>query len=146
MRHSVVLGIIFGFVVGFGMNGASPALGEVSLPIETCMKLAEQKDAMDNSDIRQFLAMNPATVRAQHGQLVVERVRNYISLSEKVLFQCPPNVLNRTALSLEGDADEVPPLPAKGPKRARIELPRGTLVPLPTKRDGRLFRFPTSPG
>jgi hypothetical protein len=133
-------------IAGIGLIGVPMARGEVSLPIDICVKLAEQKEALDKGDIHQLLAMKPELVLVQHGKLVVEKVRTYIALSEKVLFQCPPNVLNGTARSLASDDDELPPLPGKGPRRAKVELPRGTLVPLPTKRGGRSFRIPASPG
>ena len=67
------------------------------------------------------------------GERGVKAMRDYIEIREKVLFRCPPNVLNATAAPLEERMLTKPPLPGKGPVQSRPAVDRrSSPVPLPT--------------
>ena len=142
MRLVLIVGVVWAVLSGLGLgNGfdhAASARGETPLGRDACTKLALERKSLEKGGIRKYLAMQPQNVVSTYGLAVVERVRHYISLSEKVLFQCPLNVLNATAAPLASRSGMVPPLPVKGPRRrarvgVRVRAPR-LLVPLPVKR------------
>lgn len=148
MRQVFFAGSVLGVMICCGIGGAATARAEAELARPACVKLALRKKRLDNSRLRRFLAMSPEKVRSEHGRPVMERVRNYIALSEKVLFKCPPFVLNATMAPLRWRMSRPPPLPTRGPKQTRSVRPRGGLVPLPVKRSRRLkrFKFPENQG
>ncbi len=148
MRLVLSVGVLFAVLVGLGlgpgMERLAAARGDGKLGRAECTKLALEKKALDKSDVRKYLAMAPQRVAAEFGQSLVERVRHYMALSEKVLFQCPRYVLNANAVSLGDRSKVVPPLPVKGPLRARVRRLRRPLVPLPVKRRSGWLNISTS--
>ena len=148
MRLVLSIGVLFAVLVGLGlgpgMERLASARGEGKLGRAECTKLALEKKALDKSDVRKYLEMPPQKVAAEFGRPFVERVRHYIALSEKVLFQCPSFVLNANAAPVGERAKIVPPLPAKGPLRARVRKLRRPLVPLPVKRKSGWLSISTS--
>ena len=140
----VLSAVLVGLGLGPGMERMAAARGEGKLGRAECTKLALEKKALDKSDVRKYLAMAPQRVAAEFGKPLVERVRHYIALSEKVLFQCPRYVLNANTASLGKGSKIIPPLPVKGPLRARVRRLRRPLVPLPVKRQSGRLNIPTS--
>ena len=118
----------------FLLGGAVTARSQTLLDRDTCVKFAMQKKTLEDAGVRDLLQQAPADVAARQGPQVVESVKRYIALSEKVLFQCPVHVLNATAAPLEERERYLPPLPRKGPKRNAGQLLRGPLIPLPVQR------------
>ena len=129
----VVWAVLAGFGLGPGLDGKAAARDDGPLPRAACVKLALEKKALDKGGVRKYLAMAPQKVATEFGKPVVERVRHYIALSEKVLFKCPRHILNANVGALAGRA-VMPPLPVKGPHRARVRRPKRPVVPLPVKR------------
>lgn len=155
MRLVLSVGVVCAVLVGAGLVpgltpvqfGPAEARAETSPGRAQCKKLALEKKALDKSGVRQYLAMSPEKVAAERGKPVVERVRYYIALSEKVLFQCPRYVLNANITVHAQDSSVVPPLPVKGPKRrVRVRRLKQPLVPLPVKRQSRRAHSATLPG
>lgn len=139
MRYQTLLGVLVAVVTSLGAHtmGAhrvAAAGDDELLGRPECVQLAQRKKSLEAAGIRDTLAQRPAEVVAQHGRAAVERVQQYIALSEKVLFRCPLHVLNATAAPLEERMQYLPPLPGKGPRRARVIAPRGTIIPLPVQR------------
>ena len=130
----VMWAVLAGIGVGLGFSGAAAARSDSPLPRAACGKLVQEKKALDRGDVRKYLAMAPQIVATEFGKPVVERVRHYIALSEKVLFQCPRHVLNANIGATGRGAQVMPPLPVKGPAQARVRRPNRLLVPLPVKR------------
>lgn len=142
MRLVVSVGVVWSVLVGVGLTpgpvGSAIARAESSPGPAECKQLALEKKALDKSDVRRYLTMSPEKVAEERGKPVVERVRHYIALSEKVLFQCPRHVLNANVTLHSQDTSVVPPLPVKGPKRrVRVRRLKQPLVPLPVKRQSR---------
>ena len=150
MRLVLSVGVLWAALVGLGlgpgMDRMAAARGEGKLGRAECIKLALEKKALDKTDVRKYLAMAPQKVAAEFGKPFVERVRHYIALSEKVLFQCPRYVLNANVTVHSQDTSVMPPLPAKGPKRVRVRRLKQPLVPLPVKRQSRRSNLPTRKG
>jgi hypothetical protein len=121
-----------------GFAIAVPGVGAQSqFPIERadCVQLAKAKRALEAAGIEDFLGRDPAEVARVQGERGVKAMRDYIEIREKVLFRCPPNVLNATAAPLEERMLTKPPLPGKGPVQSRPAVDRrSSPVPLPTPR------------
>lgn len=134
MRTSTLSHVSCAFLACFALVGTAAAHSDALLERTVCVKLALEQKAMEADGIQALLALPPADIVAQRGRSIAQKVRGYIDLREKVLFQCPLHVLNATAAPLEEREKYMPPLPLKGPRRARVELPRMPLVPLPVPR------------
>jgi hypothetical protein len=100
-----------------------------------CVQLAKAKRALESAGIEEFLKRDPAEVARVQGERGVKAMGDYIEIREKVLFRCPPNVLNATAAPLEERLLAKPPLPGKGPAPSRPAVDRrSSPLPLPTPR------------
>ncbi len=137
MRVMLSVGVVWAVLTGLGMgpglDGTAAARSDGPLSRAACVELARQKKTLDKGGVRKYLAMAPHKVETDFGKPVVERVRHYIALSEKVLFKCPRHILNANVGAVARQA-VMPPLPVKGPYRARLRRPKRPLVPLPVKR------------
>ena len=148
MRCALILGGFLAVLTSSGLDHSASARAEPRLERATCAKLALEKKKLEKGGVESYLAMKPQKVLSSRGRPVVDQVRHYISLREKVLFRCPRNVLNATAAPIGQRQQVKPPLPVKGPKRAVRLRPRPRqrlLVPLPVKRRSSI-KFPTSQG
>ena len=146
MRAVLIVGTLCALFVGSG-----PGVGQVAAarsaekpgPAE-CKKLALEKQALDKAGMRAYLEKSPESVAAERGRSFVDRVRHYIALSETVLFKCPRYVLNANVGRSNKRSAAIPPLPVKGPFKARDRRPRRPLVPLPVKRQSGHLRTTVS--
>lgn len=134
MRGAVIWGLclaLWGTAVGAGAQAA----GGATPGRDQCADLARSLKALEAEGMRAVLARDPAEVEKTLGAGAVRQVRDYIALREKVLFSCPPFVLNATAAPLAERLAKAPPLPGKGPKlNRRPAAPARVLVPLPVRR------------
>lgn len=144
MRCALVFGVVWAVLTSFGLDRPASARAEPRLDRAICTKLTLEKKKLEKAGIEAYLAMKPQKVLSARGRPVVDQVRHYISLREKVLFRCPLNVLNATAAPIGQRQRVKPPLPVKGPKRAvRLRPRQRLLVPLPVKRQSSI-KFPPS--
>ncbi|MGI9477683.1 MAG: hypothetical protein ACR2PI_13355 [Hyphomicrobiaceae bacterium] len=147
MRAVLIIGTLCAWFAGaelvVGQDAA--ARSEEKPGRAECRKLALEKRALDKAGMANYLAKSPESVAAQRGRSFVDSVRHYISLSETVLFKCPRYVLNAN-VGRSKDASAIPPLPVKGPYKARARKPRRLLVPLPVKRQSGHLRANRSAG
>jgi hypothetical protein len=117
MRRLWIFSIWTGLIVGGVISGSVKVDAEaVGTTRAQCVKMALKKANLEKSGIRKIMAMQPSDVRSKFGDPGIERVRGYIALREKVLFNCPADVLNMTAAALRRDKKLIPPLPQKRPK------------------------------
>jgi hypothetical protein len=132
-RYLVVGGLV---LVPWGEAGAQHvAADDGMLARRDCVGLVRRVRAEEADGMREIMAQEPAQVAHERGPAFLQRVQDYIALREAVLFRCPPNVLNATAAPLEERLQAEPPLPGKGPKRARPTMQRRPgAVPLPMPR------------
>jgi len=137
---------VIGLTLGLGLNQAASARGETIPPRQDCAKLSLEKKSLEARGVRQFLKLPPAVVQRDHGAQTIERVRSYISVREKVLFECPKNIRNANAAIVAQRVTTPPPLPVQGPFRppqtaARASVTRASgpraPVPLPVQRQPR---------
>ncbi|MFY0614017.1 MAG: hypothetical protein JXQ99_20990 [Hyphomicrobiaceae bacterium] len=142
MRAVVFVGSLYVLLAGsgFGVEQGAAARNDTKPGRAECKKLALEKRALDKAGMRSYLEKSPESVAAERGRPFVEQMQHYIALSETVLFKCPRHVLNANVGRLNQRSAAIPPLPVKGPFRARIRKPRRSLVPLPVKRQSRHLR------
>ena len=135
MRAVMIIGTLCTWFLGAELVGgqAAAARSEAKPGRVECKKLALEKRELDKAGMAAYLAKSPESVAAERGRSFVDRVRHYITLTETVLFKCPRYVLNAN-IGRSKTSSAIPPLPVKGPFKARARKPRRPLVPLPVKR------------
>ncbi len=109
--------------------------GEGMIERSECVRLVRRKRDQEAAGMRDVMGQAPDVVARERGPAFLQQVRDYILVREMVLFRCPQNVLNATAAPLEERMKAAPPLPGRGPKRARPAVQRSiSPVPLPVPR------------
>ena len=120
-----------------------PVLGKANSAPDAaaCVTMARESRALETKQLLALLARPPEDVLARDGKAAIEQVREYLKLKEMVLFRCPIGVENGALANVR--SNELPPLPAKGPPRPKVDPPvkQAPVVPLPVKRTG-TFKFP----
>jgi len=158
MKRGSLMRRLWGLVLSAGLlcvpagYAAQSAETESQAPDrQQCAAFARERKKLEKSGIRQLVEMAPGDVVSQFGQDGERRVYAYIRLSERVLFQCPPHVLNANVAPIGIHVGAVPPLPRKGPRRPKTKAKRSQrlIVPLPVRaplRQSNRFKVPASQG
>lgn len=100
-----------------------------SLDAKTCRVLLNEKQALDAAGVGAHLERGPQWAQANLDAAGIQRIKQYITLEEQILFRCPTGFQNAVLVAIKGTAPSSgpPPLPLKV---ARASVP--VAVPLPT--------------
>ena len=99
----------------------------------TCAGFVIESRKLEKSGVTGLLAMSPDEVSKAHGRTGLDKVRRYLTVRERILFQCPIGIENAAVRQIRSAAtsDVPPPLPVRGPRQTKV-VP-ADIAPLPVK-------------